>query len=105
MPTKNIPAISIAELASVYQSKWKTQDLFVSTELSLIRGRDQPIRTDGFILGVCSRGSAQFELDLKLYPAERYCMLATTPRHLYRLTEISDDFLCIRYVFRSVQLL
>ena len=99
MPTKNIPAISIAELTSSYQSKWKTQGLFVSNELSLVRGLDRPVRTDGFIIGVCSRGSAQFELDLKLYPAERYCMLATTPRHLYRLTEISDDFLCRFIVF------
>ncbi len=99
MVLKNIPAISIAELAGIYQSEWKAEGLFVSGELNLVKGADRPFRTDGFIIGICSRGSARFELDLQTYPVEKHCVLATTPRHLYKLAEISDDFLCRFIVF------
>ena len=96
---KKIPAISIDALASVYQSQWKAQGLFVSDELSIVRGVNFPIRTDGFIIGICTQGSARFELDLQLYNAGKHCMLATTPRHIYKLADISEDFLCRFLVF------
>lgn len=99
MPLKKIPAIRIADLARLYHSEWKAQGLFVSSELSLLRGVERPIRTEGFVIGICSRGSAVFELDLQRYPAGRFSLLATTPRHLYRLAEISEDFLCRFIVF------
>ena len=99
MPASGVPAISIAELANVYQSQWEASGIFVSDELSLQRGSNRPIRTEGFIIGICSRGTAHFELDLQPFQARKYCMLATTPRHLYELAEISEDFLCRFIVF------
>lgn len=105
MVLKNIPAISISALAKSYQSDWKTQDLFVSREQPLLRGPERAVRTDGYIIGICSRGTARFELDLQAYSASKYCMVAITPRHLYKLEDISPDFLCRFIVFSKAFLL
>lgn len=99
MTFKTIPAISITAFARIYKSQWQAQGLFVSDELSIVPGLPWPIRTDGFIIGICSQGTARFELNFQSYHAQQHCLLATTPRHLYKLADISEDFLCRFIVF------
>jgi AraC family transcriptional activator of pobA len=97
--SKKIAHLSLSKFADLYADKLVSPDFFITDEKQLLSLSEYPYRSDGYIIGICTRGSAQVEVNLQLYQAKPDAMLLATPFHILRIYNASEDFLCRFIVF------
>ena len=97
--------LSLSKFADLYAENLAIADFFVTNEKQLLSLSEFPYRSDGYIVGVCTRGTAQVEVNLQVYDANPGVMLLATPFHVLRIYERSDDFLCRFIVFSKAFLI
>ncbi len=96
---RKIGQLSLSKFAYLYADKLAGADFFVADEKQLLSLSEYPYRSDGYIVGICTRGTAQVEVNLQVYEARPDAMLLATPFHVLRIYNSSDDFLCRFIVF------
>jgi AraC family transcriptional activator of pobA len=94
-----IGQLSLSKFADLYADKLASADFFVADEKQLLSLSEYPYRSDGYIIGICTRGTAQVEVNLQVYAARPDAMLLATPFHVLRIYNSSKDFLCRFIVF------
>ncbi|MDN3547499.1 helix-turn-helix domain-containing protein [Mucilaginibacter aquaedulcis] len=97
--SKKIAQLSLSKFADLYADKLIGPDFFIADEKQLLSLSEFPYRSDGYIIGICTRGTARVEANLQVYEAKPDAMLLATPFHILRIYESSDDFLCRFIVF------
>ncbi|MES2276416.1 MAG: helix-turn-helix domain-containing protein [Bacteroidota bacterium] len=97
--SKKIGQLSLSKFADLYADNFVSADFFVADEKQLLTLSEYPYRSDGYIIGICTRGSAQVEVNLQVYEARPDAMLLATPFHVLRIYNSSPDFLCRFLVF------
>ena len=102
---KRVGQLSLSKFADLYAENLAIADFFVTNEKQLLSLSEFPYRSDGYIVGVCTRGTAQVEVNLQVYEANPGVMLLATPFHVLRIYERSDDFLCRFIVFSKAFLI
>lgn len=96
---KKIGQLSLSKFADLYADKLIGPDFFITDEKQLLSLSEYPYRSDGYIIGICTRGTAQVEVNLQIYEAKPDAMLLATPFHVLRIYNSSPDFLCRFIVF------
>jgi AraC-like DNA-binding protein len=97
--SNKIGQLSLSKFADLYADKLAGADFFVVDEKQLLSLSEYPYRSDGYIIGICTRGTARVEVNLQVYDAMPNAMLLATPFHVLRIYNSSDDFLCRFVVF------
>src|ERR1700735_1283774 len=97
--SSKIGQLSLSKFAYLYADKLAGADFFVADEKQLLSLSEYPYRSDGYIVGICTRGTAQVEVNLQVYEARPDAMLLATPFHVLRIYNSSPDFLCRFIVF------
>lgn len=97
--SKKIAQLSLSKFADLYADNFVSADFFIADEKQLLTLSEYPYRSDGYIIGICTRGSAQVEVNLQVYEARPDAMLLATPFHVLRIYNASPDFLCRFLVF------
>jgi AraC family transcriptional activator of pobA len=97
--SRKIGQLSLSKFAYLYADKLAGADFFVADEKQLLTLSEYPYRSDGYIVGICTRGTAQVEVNLQVYEARPDAMLLATPFHVLRIYNSSEDFLCRFIVF------
>ncbi|MDB5112352.1 MAG: araC 1, partial [Mucilaginibacter sp.] len=96
---KNIGQLTLSKFADLYADKLIGPGFFITNEKQLLSLSEYPYRSDGYIVGICTRGAAQVEVNLQVYEAMPGAMLLATPFHVLRIYDSSPDFLCRFIVF------
>jgi AraC-like DNA-binding protein len=96
---KKIGQLSLSKFADLYADKLIGPEFFITDEKQLLSLSEYPYRSDGYIIGICTRGTAQVEVNLQIYEAKPDAMLLATPFHVLRIYDSSPDFLCRFIVF------
>ena len=97
--SKKIAHLSLSKFADLYADKLVSPDFFITDEKQLLTLSEFPYRSDGYIIGICTRGTAEVEVNLQIYRATPDAMLLATPFHILRIYNSSPDFLCRFIVF------
>ncbi|QKJ29510.1 AraC family transcriptional regulator [Mucilaginibacter mali] len=97
--SKKIAQLSLSKFADLYADNFVSADFFIADEKQLLTLSEYPYRSDGYIIGICTRGTAQVEVNLQVYEARPDAMLLATPFHVLRIYNASPDFLCRFLVF------
>jgi AraC family transcriptional activator of pobA len=97
--SKKIAQLSFPKFVDLYADKSIGADFFITEEKQLLELSEYPYRSEGYIIGICTRGTARVEVNLQLYEAKPDAMLLATPFHILRIYNSSDDFLCRFVVF------
>ena len=97
--SKKVGQLTLSKFADLYADKLAGADFFVTNEKQLLSLSEYPYRSDGYIIGICTRGSAEVEVNLQIYEAKPGAMLLATPFHVLRIYNSSHDFLCRFIVF------
>lgn len=97
--SKKIARLSFPKFVDLYADKTVGVDFFITEEKQLLELSEYPYRSDGYIIGICTRGTAQVEVNLQVYEARPDALLLATPFHVLRIYNASDDFLCRFVVF------
>lgn len=97
--SKKIAQLSLSKFADLYADNFVSTDFFVADEKQLLSLSEFPYRSDGYIIGICTRGTAKVEVNLQVYDARPDAMLLATPFHVLRIYDASPDFLCRFLVF------
>ncbi|WP_121811065.1 helix-turn-helix domain-containing protein [Mucilaginibacter kameinonensis] len=97
--------LSLSKFADLYADKLAGADFFVVDEKQLLSLSEYPYRSDGYIIGICTRGTAKVEVNLQIYDAHPDAMLLATPFHVLRIYNSSPDFLCRFVVFSKAFLI
>ena len=97
--SKKIGQLTLSKFADLYADKLIGPGFFITDEKQLLSLSEYPYRSDGYIIGICTRGTALVEANLQLYEAKPGAMLLATPFHVLRIFNSSDDFLCRFIVF------
>lgn len=97
--SKKIAQLSLSKFADLYADKLVSPEFFIADEKQLLSLSEYPYRSDGYIIGICTRGHALVEANLQVYEAKPDAMLLATPFHILRIYSSSDDFLCRFIVF------
>jgi AraC-like DNA-binding protein len=96
---KKIARLSFPKFVDLYADKAVGADFFITEEKQLLELSEYPYRSDGYIIGICTRGTAEVEVNLQVYEAKPDAMLLATPFHILRIYNSSPDFLCRFVVF------
>src|ERR1700761_2236726 len=97
--SKRIAQLSLSKFADLYADKLIGPDFFITDEKQLLELSEYPYRSDGYIIGICTRGKAEVEDNLQIYWATPGEMPLATPVQILRIYNSSDDFLCRFIVF------
>jgi AraC family transcriptional activator of pobA len=97
--SKKVARLSLSKFADLYADKLAGPDFFITDEKQLLSLSEFPYRSDGYIIGICTRGHAEVEVNLQNYEARPDAMLLATPFHVLRIYNSSEDFLCRFIVF------
>ena len=96
---KKIAQLTFRKFVDLYADKFISHDFFITEEKQLLELSAFPYRSAGYIIGICTSGTAQVEVNLQNYQAKSGAMLLATPFHILRIYESSADFLCRFLVF------
>ena len=96
---KKMAQLSFPKFVDLYADRSIGADFFITEEKQLLELSEYPYRSDGYIIGICTRGTAQVEVNLQIYEAKPDAMLLATPFHVLRIYNASEDFLCRFVVF------
>lgn len=103
--SKKIAQLSFPKFVDLYADKSIGADFFITEEKQLLELSAYPYRSEGYIIGICTRGTAKVEVNLQVYDAKPDAMLLATPFHVLRIYDYSDDFLCQFVVFSKAFLI
>lgn len=103
--SKKIARLSFSKFVDLYADKSIGADFFITEEKQLLQLSAYPYRSEGYIIGICTRGTARVEVNLQAYDARPDSMLLATPFHVLRIYDYSDDFLCRFIVFSKAFLI
>lgn len=103
--SKKIARLSFSKFVDLYADKSIGADFFITEEKQLLELSAYPYRSEGYIIGICTRGTAKVEVNLQAYDARPDSMLLATPFHVLRIYDYSDDFLCRFIVFSKAFLI
>ena len=103
--SKKIGQLTLSKFADLYADKLIGPDFFITDEKQLLSLSEYPYRSGGYIIGICTRGTASVEVNLQVYQARPHSMLLATPFHVLRIYDASDDFLCRFVVFSKAFLM
>jgi len=103
--SKGVGQLSLSKFADLYADKLAGADFFVTNEKQLLSLSEFPYRSEGYIIGICTRGSAKVEVNLRIYEARPGAMLLATPFHVLRIYNSGADFLCRFIVFSKAFLI
>ena len=87
--SKKIAQLSLSKFADLYADKLVGPDFFITDEKQLLSLSEFPYRSDGYIIGICTRGTAQVEVNLQVYESKADAMLLATPHRLIPMLIIS----------------
>ncbi|WP_299291979.1 helix-turn-helix domain-containing protein, partial [uncultured Mucilaginibacter sp.] len=96
---KKIAQLSFNKFVDLYADKSIGTNFFITEEKQLLALSEYPYRSEGYIIGICTRGSAKVEVNLQVYDARPDAVLLATPFHTLRIFNSSEDFLCRFVVF------
>jgi AraC-like DNA-binding protein len=96
---KKIAQLSFPKFVDLYADKSVGSEFFITEEKQLLALSEYPYRSEGYIIGICTRGTAEVEVNLQVYEAKPDAMLLATPFHVLRIYNSSEDFLCRFVVF------
>lgn len=96
---KKIAQLSFNKFVDLYADKSIGTDFFITEEKQLLALSEYPYRSEGYIIGICTRGTAKVEVNLQVYDARPDAVLLATPFHTLRIFNSSEDFLCRFVVF------
>jgi AraC family transcriptional activator of pobA len=96
---KKIAQLSFPKFVDLYADKSIGTDFFITEEKQLLALSEYPYRSEGYIIGICTRGTAKVEVNLQVYDARPDAMLLSTPFHILRIFDASPDYLCRFVVF------
>lgn len=96
---KKIGQLSFPKFVDLYADNSIGTDFFITEEKQLLALSEYPYRSEGYIIGICTRGTAEVEVNLQVYKAEPDAILLATPFHVLRIYNSSPDFLCRFVVF------
>ena len=65
--SKKVAQLSLSKFADLYADKLVGPDFFITDEKQLLSLSEFPYRSEGYIIGVCTRGTAQVEVNLQVY--------------------------------------
>lgn len=97
--SKKIGQLSFPKFVDLYADKAIGSEFFITGEMQLLQLSEYPYRSEGYIIGICTRGTAKVEVNLQVYDARPDAMLLATPFHVLRIYDASEDFLCQFVVF------
>ncbi|MVN22622.1 helix-turn-helix domain-containing protein [Mucilaginibacter arboris] len=97
--SKKVAQLSFPKFADLYADKAIGTDFFITEEKHLLALSEYPYRSEGYIVGICTRGTAEVEVNLQVYHAKKNAILLATPFHILRIYNSSEDFLCRFVVF------
>ena len=97
--SKKIAQLSFNKFVDLYADKSIGTDFFITEEKQLLALSEYPYRSEGYIIGICTRGNAKVEVNLQVYDARPDAVLLATPFHILRIFNSSEDFLCRFVVF------
>jgi AraC-like DNA-binding protein len=96
---KKIAQLSFPKFADLYAELALGGDFFITEERQVLSLSAYPYRSEGYIIGICTRGSAKIEVNLQEYDSTPGAMLLATPFHILRIYNNTPDFLCRFVVF------
>ena len=96
---KKIAQLSFNKFVDLYADKSIGTNFFITEEKQLLALSEYPYRSEGYIIGICTRGTAKVEVNLQVYDARPDAVLLATPFHTLRIFNSSEDFLCRFVVF------
>ncbi len=97
--SKKIAQLSFPKFVDLYADRSIGTDFFITEEKQLLALSEYPYRSEGYIIGICTRGTAEVEVNLQVYYAKPDAILLATPFHILRIYNSSEDFLCRFVVF------
>jgi len=97
--SQKIAQLTLSKFVELYAHHSISTDFFITEERSLLTLSEYPYRSGGYIIGICTSGTAQVEVNLHTYPAQPGALLMATPFHILRIHSASADFLCRFLVF------
>ncbi|MCJ8209106.1 helix-turn-helix domain-containing protein [Mucilaginibacter sp. RS28] len=97
--SKKIAQLTFPKFVDLYAKNSIGTDFFITEERQLLALSEYPYRSEGYIIGICTRGTALVEVNLQTYDAKPDAMLLATPFHVLRIYNSSPDFLCRFIVF------
>lgn len=97
--SKKIAQLRFPKFVDLYADRSIGTDFFITEEKHLLALSEYPYRSEGYIIGICTRGTAKVEVNLQVYDARPDAMLLATPFHVLRIYDSSADFLCRFVVF------
>ncbi|KAI9449251.1 helix-turn-helix domain-containing protein [Russula earlei] len=101
MVNKKIAQLTLQKFAELYAHHSINADFFITEERQLLTLSEHPYRSGGYIIGICTSGWAQVEVNLQTFEARPGALLMATPFHILRIHSASDDFLCRFLVFST----
>jgi len=99
MNNDRIARLSMDKFTQLYAKEFIKGYFFITEERQLLSLSKYPYRSDGYIIGICTSGSAIVEVNLKSYNAFPGALLLATPFHILRIYETTEDFRCRFIVF------
>ncbi|RYE00111.1 MAG: AraC family transcriptional regulator [Sphingobacteriales bacterium] len=101
MPARELHISTINQL---YGFGWALEDFLVTDEQFTIHRMCQPLRIDGYVIGICLEGSIELEADSVRYSGTAHSMLIARPLQLLNFVALSPD--CrIRFIIFSKRFL
>lgn len=92
MALSRLNETTLSKIREVYNMDWSTNDFLVSDEQNLVKIHDWPTHVAGYVIGICSAGTAAMEVNLTEYRGSTNSMIITTPHQVIRILETSADF-------------
>ena len=89
---KKIARLSFPKFVDLYADKAVGADFFITEEKQLLELSEYPYRSDGYIIGICTRGAAEVEVNLQVYEAKPDAVLLATPFSYFKDIQCQSRF-------------
>lgn len=98
MKIRKIGKLRFSKFAELYGNEIVSPDFFLTEERGLLEQSAFPFRSEGYIVGICTGGSATLEVNLHSFQARPGTLLLTSPSQIIRIHE-TENFVCRFVVF------
>lgn len=97
--SSKIAHLTFPRFVELYAKTSINTEFFITEETQLHALSEFPYRSAGYIIGICTSGTARVEVNLQTYAAKPNALLLATPFHILRIYDSSPDFRCRFVVF------
>ncbi|WP_153799241.1 AraC family transcriptional regulator [Foetidibacter luteolus] len=91
MNNPRLPEFDIRTFLAEENINWSDTDFYVSPEQSFVIAPAPAMRTNFYVFGICTSGSARIKLNLQEYFISSNTFLSVTPHHIIQIVEHSAD--------------